>query len=440
MVRRAWLFLFLIPQCAWADVVPAKIFGDHMVLQRDEPVPIWGKAAAGEEVKVHFLKQTKTTKADAKGEWKVVLDPLTAGGPHELSVVGANKVVFADVLVGEVWVCSGQSNMQWSMKQLDKDGTKVADSANPMLRLNQGAWQPCDPKSAIGFSATGYYFGKDLQKALGVPVGLINRSVGGTSARLWTSKAIVESDPSLKPYVEDIIKGKANVGGLYTGLIRPLIPYAIRGVIWYQGESDASRPEEYAPLFKAMIRSWRSDWGQGDFPFLFVHLGAIGPAPKTPDQVGWGPIREAQSAALALPRTAVAAFHDSEANLHPRDKDLIGRRLALVARERVYGEKIVSSGPTFDTLKIEGDKAIVRFKNVGGGLVAKGDIVRGFALAGEDAKYVWADAKIVGDTVVLSSRDISRPVSVRYAFASNPQATLYNREGLPALPFRTSPK
>jgi len=186
-----------------------------------------------------------------------------------------------------------------------------------------------------------------------------------------------------------------------------------------------------------MIRSWRSDWGQGDFPFLFAHLGAIGGAAKDPSQVGWGPIREAQSAALELPATAVAAFHDSDSDLHPRRKDLIGARLALAARGVVYGEKIVYSGPQFDALKVEGDKALVSFKHMGGGLVVKGDALKGFAIAGADGKFVWADANIDGDKVRLSSKSVPQPVAVRYAFASNPQANLYNKEGLPALPFRT---
>jgi sialate O-acetylesterase len=401
-------------------------------------VPVWGMAAPGEEVTVSFDGQKQSTKADDKGHWRVTLNEQRTGGPYEMTVLGKNTVTFTDVLVGEVWVCSGQSNMQWTMGNLDKSGKLTADAKHPKLRLNGGTWQVCTPDSALRFSATGYYFGINLQKALGdVPVGLINRSVGGTSARPWTSKAAIEADPDLKPYLKSI----GNSGGsLYESHIRPLIPYAMRGVIWYQGESDASRPEEYAILFKTLIRSWRADWGQGDFPFLFAHLGAIGGATTDPSQVGWGPIREAQSAALVLPKTAVAAFHDSDADLHPKRKDLVGARLALAARAIAYGEKIVYAGPEFDTLKIDGNKAIVSFKNVGGGLVAKDDMLKGFTIAGADGKFAWANAKIDGNTVILTSKGIQQPTAVRYGFASNPQCTLYNREGLPALPFRTDRK
>lgn len=427
------------PLTAHADVAVAKIFGNNMVLQRGMKVPVWGKATAGEEVTVAILGQKQTTKADGKGNWSLKLDELKTGGPYEMTVAGKNTVKFTNVLVGEVWVCSGQSNMQWSMAALDKTGKITENAKFPTSRLNGGAWQECTPESALKFSATAYYFGINLQKALGdVPVGLINRSVGGTSARLWTSKSAIETDAEMKPFHDALLRdSKVSVGGLYEGNIRPLIPYAMRGVIWYQGESDASRPEEYTALFKTLIRSWRADWGQGEFPFLFAHLGAIGGAAKDPSQVGWGPIREAQSAALALPYTGVAAFHDSDADLHPRKKEIVGARLALAARGIAYGEKIVYSGPQFDALKIDGEKAIVSFKHVGGGLVAKGDAVKGFAIAGADGKFAWADARIDGATVVLTHKSVTQPTAVRYGFASNPQCTLYNREDLPAVPFRT---
>jgi sialate O-acetylesterase len=439
MQRLLILSLLLVtPLVAHANVTVPGLFNNNMVLQRGMKVPVWGKASPGEEVTVAFLDQKKTIKADDKGNWRVTLDELKAGGPFEMTITGKNTLTFKNVLVGEVWICSGQSNMQWTLGQL----TKSADDAKlPLLRLNGGAWQECTPESALKFSATGYYFGRELQKTLGVPVGLINRSVGGTSARLWVSKSAVQSAPALKPFHEDLFGKKGgNIGGLYESQIRPLIPFAMRGVIWYQGESDANRPEEYTHLFKTLIQSWRADWGHGDFPFLFAHLGAIGGVAKDPSQVGWGPIREAQSAALELPATAVAAFHDSDADLHPRRKELIGARLALAARGVAYGEKIVYSGPQFETLKVDGDKLILSFKHVGGGLVAKGDAVKGFAIAGADGKFVWADARIENDKAIVWSKAVPTPAFVRYAFASNPQCNLYNREGLPALPFRTDGK
>ncbi len=426
------------PLVSRADVTVAPIFGNNMVLQRGTKVPVWGKATPGEEVTVSFLGQKKTTKAADKGTWMLTLDELKEGGPFELAVSGKNKITFKNVLVGEVWICSGQSNMAWSLSQTPFKATETL----PQVRINGGTWQECTPEAAAKFSATAFHFGRELQKSLGVPVGLVNRSVGGTSARLWVTKSAVESAPEMKPFLEDLFKGKkpVAVGNLYDGRIKPLIPYAMRGVIWYQGESDAGRPEEYTQLFKTLIKSWRAEWGQGDFPFLFAHLGAIGGAAKDPSQVGWGPIREAQSAALDLPATAVAAFHDSEADLHPRRKELVGARLALAALHVAYGQKVVFTGPTYDSLKTDGDKLIVTFKNVGRGLVAKGDTVKGFAIAGADGKFAWADAKIEKDSVVLTSKAVSAPMYVRYAFASNPQATLYNQEGLPALPFRVEAK
>jgi sialate O-acetylesterase len=425
---------------AHANVKLAPIFGDNMVLQREMPVPIWGTASAGEEVMVTFAGQSKSTKADDKGNWQVKLDALKAGGPFELIVAGKNKVTFSNVLVGEVWVCSGQSNMEWALKQTEKADDEIAASANDKLRLNNsGKWQITGPDSSGTFSGTGYYFGKALQKALGIPVGLVNRSVGGTSARSWTSKSAILEEPAMGPYVESILgkDAKGGSGNLYAGLIRPLQPMAIRGVVWYQGESDASRPQEYAQLIQTMIRSWRKDWGQGDFPFIYVHLGAIGAAPRIPQDIGWGPIREAQDAALKLPNTGVAEFFDSDSDLHPRKKKLAGDRLALAARALAYGEKIVHSGPVLDRIEKSGDALIVHFKSVGGGLVNKGDQVRGFAIAGKDGQFHWADAEIKGDTVRLTSKAVPAPEFVRYGYASNPRATLYNREDLPALPFRT---
>jgi sialate O-acetylesterase len=439
----ALLSLLFGVTAARADVKLPPIFGNNMVLQRGMPVPVWGKANPGEEVTVAFLDQKQTTKAGADGNWLIKQNPLKEGGPHELVVSGKNTVKLTNVLVGEVWVCSGQSNMAWALKSTENAETEIAAANFPSMRLNGGGgWQAATPQTVGGFSGTGYYFGRDLHKALGVPIGLINRSVGGTSARLWTSKKAIEADLEMKPYLEDLFnpknpKTKSNVGSLYESLIRPVIPFAIRGVIWYQGESDAGRPEEYQRLIKTMIRSWRSDWGQGDFPFLYVHLGAIGPAPKEPNKsAGWGPIREAQDKALELPNTGVAGFIDSDSDLHPRKKHIAGARLALAARAIAYGEKIVYSGPAFESMKVDGSKIIVKFRHVGGGLTVKGDTLRGFAIAGPDKNYAWADAVLDGDTVVLSSKAVSNPVHVRYAWASNPQATLYNREGLPALPFR----
>ncbi|MGE3808711.1 MAG: sialate O-acetylesterase [Gemmataceae bacterium] len=418
---------------ARADVKPAAIFGDHMILQRDKPVPVWGKAAAGETVSVSFNGQTKTVDADKEGNWLLKLDPLKAGGPFDLTIAGkSSKVAIKDVLVGEVWLCSGQSNMAMSLKGAEQAAKDIPAAELPKIRYSRGAgaWQVCDPKTAGGFSATAFYFGRALHKELDVPIGLINRSVGGTSARLWTSQDAIAANPELKE-----LASTPKVGNLYETFIRPLVPFAIRGVIWYQGEADAGRSDEYRKLFPTMIRAWRKDFDQGDVPFLFVQLANIGAPPKTPQQEGWGPIRAAQASALALPRTGMAVIIDGDADLHPKKKHLAGERLALAARGIAYGEKLTYSGPLVDSAKADGNKAILGFKHIGGGLVIKGDKPVGFAIAGTDKKFVWADAKVEGDKIVVSSSEVPTPAFVRYGWSSNPQCNLYNKEGLPASPF-----
>ncbi|QDU27402.1 hypothetical protein ETAA8_24890 [Anatilimnocola aggregata] len=434
---------------ASAQVKVAPIFGNGMVLQREIAVPVWGTASPGEEVTVTLGEQKQTAKADEMGKWQVELNKLTAGGPHELTVAGKNMLKFTDVLVGEVWLCSGQSNMAWRLAQCNADA-EISAANDDQLRHNGGGsnWQKTTPQTAGNFSGVGYYFGKELRKALGVPVGLINRSVGGTSARLWTSRAVIESADELKPFLASLLKpdvdkqGKEkplNLGVLYEGHIRPVVPYGIRGAIWYQGESDAGRPAEYAQLFPTMIKSWRKDFNQGDFPFLFVQLAPIGGAQKQPAEGGWGPIREAQNAALALPNTAVAVIVDSDVDLHPKKKEIPGARLAQAARAIAYGEKVTPSGPLYDSVKFEAGKAIVSFKHVDKGLETRGEKLTGFAIAGDDGKFVWADAKVEGDKVVVSSPDVPKPVAVRYGWASNPACNLFSASGMPASPFRTDP-
>jgi sialate O-acetylesterase len=428
---------------ARADVRPAPIFANGMVLQRDMPVPIWGTAAAEEEVTVSFLGQKKTAKADAKGKWKVTLDKLSAGGPHELTVAGKNEVKLTNVLVGEVWLCSGQSNMVWTLKQ-SENAEKEASSADlPKVRLSRaaGPWAECSPKTAPGFSACAYYFGRDLHRELKVPIGLVVRAVGGTSARLWTSSETVETDETLAPFKKDILEGQVgkdkkpvrNTGILYNQHIRPLEGFAIRGTIWYQGESDAARPEEYAALFPAMIRSWRKAWGQGDTPFLFVQLAPI------KGRGNWGPIREAQAGTLALPATAMVVITDGDADIHPKKKQLPGTRLALAARAVAYGEKVEYAGPTFASQKIDGERVTLSFKHVGGGLAVRGDKLIGFTVVDAAGKEHAAEAAIEGETVVVTAKGV-KPVGVRYAFTSLAEGTLINKERLPASPFRSVKK
>lgn len=480
-----------------ADVELPSLISDHMILQRGVPVSIWGTAEPGEQITVTFRRQRLSTTADANGYWRVQLDPMDAGGPFEMSITGRNTIVVKDVLVGEVWVCSGQSNMVWPVARSMNAQEEITAANYPQIRLFkvrnkmsekpledvEGVWQVCSPQTVGGFSGVGYFFAREIHKALGVPVGMIQSAWGGTPAEAWTSHEALASDPqlriilerwdkilanypqALKRYEERLRKWreeaeKARSEGrrpprrprpplgpnhphrpsvLFNAMIAPLTHYTIRGVIWYQGESNVRRAYEYRRLFKTMIQDWRRAWGLGDFPFLFVQLANFLQVKPEPSESAWAELREAQLMALELPNTGMAVAIDiGEANdIHPRNKQDVGKRLALVARAIVYGEKITYSGPIYDRMKIEGNCIRIWFKHVNGGLVAKGGELKGFAIAGPNRKFVWATAKIEGDTVVVSSPQVPNPVAVRYAWADNPVCNLYNKAGLPASPFRT---
>jgi len=481
-----------------ADVRMPSIFGDNMVLQRGTALPIWGWAEPGEKITVEIAKQSATATADQSGRWMVKLKPLSAGGPHELIVSGRNRLVFRNVMVGEVWICSGQSNMEWPVAASLNGSQEQAAANYPLIRLftvkhkvsttpqqdPEGKWDVCSPQTVGGFSGVGYFFGREIHKRLGVPVGLIQSAWGGTPAEAWTSKSVLEADPELKPIVErwdqalaqyptaverykqqlaDWEKSAAQArekgepepkkpnppedpktnpwlpAGLYNGMICPLIPFAIRGVIWYQGESNADRAYQYRRLFPAMIKCWRKAWGK-EFPFLFVQLANFMEAKPEPVDDAWAELREAQLMTLSLPKTGMAVAIDiGEANdIHPKNKQDVGLRLALAAMKVAYGRNLVHSGPIYKSMKVEGNKIRLWFDNVGSGLVAKGDgVLKGFAIAGEDRKFVWAEAKIEGNTVVVWSEKVPKPVAVRYGWSCNPVCNLYNAEGLPASPFRT---
>ena len=475
-----------------------------MVLQQGVAVPVWGVASAGEAVTVTFAGQTHTAAAASDGRWQVQLEPLPANAtPAELTIAGANRVVIQDVLVGEVWLCSGQSNMSWGLVEARDAPQEIAAANYPAIRhfgvrLNwqdapqetaAGDWQVCNPGSAGQFSAVAYFFGRDLHRELGVPIGLIHASSGGSYAEAWTSLPVLLGDPEFRPIVERhnqrVLKWgheleafarelaawqpaaeKAVAAGvqpppfpvttpiahnplpdwdmastLYNGMIAPLSPYKIRGVIWYQGESNAERAWQYRKLLPALIGDWRQRWGQGDFPFLIVQLCNHHQPPTEPGESNWAELREAQLQALRLPNTAVTVNIDlGEANnIHPRNKQDVGDRLARAARRVAYGQNIPADGPLYDSVELTGNLAKVRFRNnAGSSLVAKGGPLKQFAIAGADKKFLWADAKIEGNTVIVSSPQVLEPIAVRYAWADNPAgANLYNAEGLPASPFRT---
>lgn len=616
-----------------ADVELADIFTDHMVLQRNINLKIWGNANPGEKIIIEFNGQKVSAKAFKDGTWEAILKPMAAGGPFEMTIQGSNTLTLNDILIGDVWICSGQSNMAWSVKNSKNADTEIKNANYPNLRLftvpNQmsttpittipyAKWQTSSPETIKEFSAVGYFFGRNIHLEENVPIGLINTTWGGTCVETWTSKESIAKLPNYENFgkrIEDfdiekekdkkrdhlrqiigefpqkevgiqnkwmlpetdkndwltmelptlwddkgfedldgivwfsydidinandieekielslgaiddsdiawfngvkvgetdwgfyknrvysvpkevIKEGKNNItvrvqdrknkGGfyssskdfflnfgkekvslagkwkfkvdevydnfdispnaqpslLYNAMIYPLIPYGIKGVIWYQGENNARRAKEYAVTFPNMITNWRQDWKQGEFPFLFVQLANFGPTNNSPSNSNWAELRESQTKTLALKNTAMALAIDiGEANnIHPKNKQDVGKRLALAARKVAYGKNLVYSGPQFKSMKIEDDKAIVSFAHVASGFEVKDDNqqIKEFEIAGEDKRFYKANAKIEGDKIIVWSSNVKNPLAVRFAWANNPsEFNLYNKEGLPAVPFRT---
>jgi sialate O-acetylesterase len=436
--------------CAAAAVKLPALFSDNMVLQAGQPLPVWGWAERGEEVEVAIAGQTVKAKAGEDGRWKVVLEKLAGGGPLEMTVKGSSgdPVTLKNILVGEVWVCSGQSNMVWPLGKALNGKEETAAAVHPSIRLFQvarvkaaqpaadvrGAWAECNPKSAENFSAVAYFFGRHLHKELGVPVGLIDSSWGGTAAELWTSRKALEANETLKP-----LAGQGENSSLYNGMIAPLIPYAIRGVIWYQGESNVAQAEQYDVLFPAMIANWRADWGQGDFPFGFVQIAPF--RYGGPDPTRCARLWESQTKTLKnTPNVGMAVTTDigDVKDIHPTNKQEVGRRLALWALAKVHGRDLVYSGPIYREMQVEGNRIRLRFDHVGGGLISNDNrSLREFTIAEADKKFVAARATIDGDSVLVEADGISNPVAVRFAWREDAEPNLSNREGLPASPFRT---
>lgn len=635
-----FLSIFLLLQVAHlgAQVRLPRLISDGMILQRQSPLNIWGWASPGERVSVHFRGSTYSTEANSVGRWFVKLNNLTPGGPYSMTIEASNSILLRDIYVGDVWVCSGQSNMELPMRRVSWVYPEViANAANPMIRhfnvptqynfkekltdIEHGAWIGANPETVLDFSAIAYFFALEIHAKTGVPVGLINSSLGGSPAEAWISEEALKQFPSHydeiqrfknDKLIEQIISSdkeriqgwynllnqkdaaysdkqgpwyrentdisdwqpiavpsywsgtelegvngvvwysrKVNIdkeladksamiilgcivdadsvfindrfigstgyqypprrytipegilkegensitirvisnsgnagfvpdktygivfntdtidlkgewryklgarmeplagetfirwkpGGLYNAMLAPLLNYSIKGVIWYQGESNAGRPQEYTELFPALIRNWRRDWNQGDFPFIFVQLANFMKAFDYPTESGWAKLREAQLKTLDVPNTAMAVAIDiGEWNdIHPLNKKDVGNRLALAAQRIAYGNtSVVHSGPIYKSMEVKGKKIILSFTNIGSGLMNKGKELKHFAIAGADGKFVWAKAKIKDDKVVVYSKDVKKPVAVRYAWADNPEgANLYNKEGLPASPFRT---
>ncbi len=443
-----------------ADVKVPALFSDHMVLQQGMDAPVWGTADAGEDVTVSIADQKVTARADDAGKWKVRLKPVKTSEPAELTIEGKNKISIKDVIAGEVWVASGQSNMEWSAGQGSISAADVSSANYPNIRVFTvkkatklepttelaGNWVVCTPQTVNSFTAVGYFFGRELHAALKVPVGIIHTSWGGTPAEAWTTREALQNNSQLAHYVPKIKEepgkgvGPHTPSSLYNGMIAPLVPYGIKGAIWYQGESNASRGMEYRSLLPAMIESWRKAWGQGDFPFGIVQLANFTEVLPQPGDSQWAELREAQSMTAAQPNNGLAVAIDigDAKDIHPRNKLDVGKRLSVWALAKVYGKDVPSSGPTYESHAIEGSAVKIKFANVFGGLEFKGgDALKGFAITGEDGKWVWADAKIEGDSVIVSSAQVAAPKAVRYAWANNPVCNLYNKAGLPAVPFRT---
>ena len=610
-----------------ATVKVARIFSDNMVLQRDINAPIWGSANPGEEITVTIDGLSLTTRADAMGKWLVNLPAFKAGGPHTITIKAENTITFSEVLFGDVWVASGQSNMEWRLENSNNAQEEIIGANYPQMRLfdvkhrvgktpkddlDAGQWEKCTPEAARSFSAVAYFFGRELHQDLNVPVGLFNCNWGGTAAEAWTSPEMLKSLPDFKdrmialeeganweddlvanenrnqekqkiisnskqgiaagvtkigyvtndwptviaPNWEETLEGvvwlrkmveipnefkgkeirfdlgrienmatvyfnevelgtvnspnfsefvvpaklvrsgknvitvralhrwgKLNFTGpqdrmklyapngavledlsgpwkyktglepefpnvigyqnypasLFNGMLRPIIPYGIKGVIWYQGESNAGRAFQYRTLFQSMIEDWRIHWGQGYFPFLFVQLANYMDISKEPQDDAWAELREAQTMALRLPFTGMAVTMDigEQFDIHPRNKQDVGFRLALAAKKVAYSQEVTHSGPMYRSMVVNKSDVEITFDYVGKGLMAKGEKLKGFQIAGKDRKFYWAEAQIVGGKVFVSSEKVKEPVAVRYGWAINMDCNLYNKDGLPASPFRT---
>ena len=484
------------------DVSLPSVFSDHAVLQRDAPLPVFGRADPGEAVTVTLAGLRAEARADASGRWSATLPALGAGGPHELVVEGRNRLVVKDVLVGEVWIGSGQSNMWWPVNaSRDAEAEKKA-AALPSIRLYtvpvlasdaevedaRGAWVVASPETVGGFSAVAWYFGRDLHRELRVPVGLVHSSVGGTVAEAWTPEEAVAREPALRPLWDrwqkavkeydpreaeakyrrarekwkreaeedrragrrpppepalppDPRRNRGYPGSLYRGMIAPLRGCAVRGVVWYQGESNAGRAYQYRTLFPLLIRSWRGEFGRPEMPFLFVQIAGFGKVAPSGGPSAWAELREAQLLTLrCVPGTGMAVAIDvgDPADIHPKDKQTVGRRLALWALATAYGRKVECSGPLYRTMESEGGKLRLEFDHADGLRTSDGMEPGGFAVSGADGRFVPARARVEGGALLVWAPGIERPAAVRYAWADSPDAAnLVNGAGLPASPFRT---
>jgi sialate O-acetylesterase len=488
-LREFFVFLFIIGTGLRADVSMPPVFSDHMVLQQGVTLPIWGSASPGERISISFAKMNESTVADSSGNWRITLRPLPSmPAPLMMVINGKNRIEINDVITGDVWICAGEGNMAFPLS--DASSGKEADDKvyDPKLRFFEeaepanltegssaashkkikGHWVVCTPESISSVSAVGYFFARDLRSTHHLPVGIIQCTRERTPIVSWISHMGLSKPPAIvtasKSHEGVNLKGEVGApSSCFERLIQPLIPYAITGVIWYQGESDEGNAAlQYRRTFQRLIRDWRSHWGEGPFPFYFVSLAGFGAEGGSAVECyhgadgsrsrGWPWIREGAASVLSLPGTGVAQATDLGVpdDRVPADKLNIGRRLALLARHRVYGEELVDEGPIYRGMKIEGDKVRVDFDSIGGGLVIgtppekAGDFssslvtsLKGFALSGSDHKWFSAQGRIEGKSVLLWSDAVPHPLAVRYNWKGFPNGSLYNLEGLPAAPFRS---
>lgn len=485
-----------------AEVRLPHVFGDHMVLQCGREIPVWGWADPGERVSVVVNGKTSSAVAGKDSTWSVKVGPLEPGGPYSFVCTGKNRIEYSDVLAGEVWIASGQSNMEMRVRHVNDALNELANALHRDIRLFQpennlstvplkdidARWEICRPSTVNSFSAAAYFFARTLHDSLNVPVGIIHSSWGGTTIEAWMRSEIAATSPdyrklfdrwsstlaanrdSILAYYriasmwEEDVHDAEYVGkrlGYYTkapasdpplgicpsmpawnynAMIAPLVPFAIRGAIWYQGESNAGRAYQYRTLFPELIADWRKIWGNDSLAFCYVQLANYMQRSTVPGNSSWAELREAQFMTLTVPNTAMAVAIDIGLadNVHPLNKQEVGRRLALGALKSAYGKSIVSSGPLYDSMAIADGKIHLRFSSIGGGLATSDSgPLKGFVIAGEDRKFVWAEAAVQGNEVVVWSASVKQPVAVRYAWADNPECNLINREGLPASPFRT---
>lgn len=495
--------LLALTPVSQAELKLPAIIGDHMVLQQQQADPVWGWDTPGTTVTVSFAGQVKTAAAGQDGKWTVKLDPMPANAtPQAMTIKGSAERTLQNILVGEVWMCSGQSNMQFDLNG-DWNGDLEGLGANlPAIRLISvpqvgtqepqndfnGAWAACTPETSRSFSAVGFYFGRHLQQILGVPVGLIDNSWGGSAAEAWVRRSSLEQDPRFAPLMartvqqetaltsEDAkakhqaamakwqaeaaeakaagkpqprapmapdgwLRGNARPGNIFNGVVHPTLGYGMKGVIWYQGESNAGRAWEYAQLFPFMIQQWRAEWKQGDFPFYWVQLADYMAEKAEPAESAWAELRESQTKTQALPNTGQAVIIDigEGRDIHPKNKRDVAARLARLALAKDYGVKIVCRSPEFKSVRFDGNKATVTLE-VFGSELRPFDVAEavGFTLCGEDKVWHHATGRIIGkDTVEVTSAQVAKPIAVRYAWADNPVCNLSNLQGLPLTPFRS---